>query len=145
MKTNEKIVLVGGCFDILHVGHIRFLQKARSLGDKLIVLLESDKHIKQLKGEGRPINSQKDRAEVLASLEDVDTVILLPPNIKNEDYDAFVKQINPDIIATTKGDPNIKFKERTAVLVGAKVKYVTPMISGYSTSKIILALQDVHL
>lgn len=131
------IVLVGGCFDILHVGHIRFLQKARILGDKLIVLLESDKHIKQLKGEDRPISSQKDRAEILTSLEDVDSVILLPSEMKNSDYDAIVRKIKPDFIATTIGDPNIEFKKRAAKLVNAKVKFVTPHIAGYSTQKII--------
>ncbi|MFA5933452.1 MAG: adenylyltransferase/cytidyltransferase family protein [Microgenomates group bacterium] len=138
MKTSdEKVVLVGGCFDILHVGHIRFLQKARSLGDKLIVLLESDERIEEMKGQGRPVNIQKDRAEVLTSLEDVDVVVLLPTEMKNSDYDLMVKQINPDIIATTAGDPNIKFKERTAKLVSAKVKVVTLLVDGFSTQKII--------
>lgn len=137
-SQKEKIVLIGGCFDILHVGHIRFLKKAKALGEKLIVLLESDKHIKQLKGEGRPINSQKDRAEVLTALEDVDEVILLNSDMENSDYDSIICEIKPDFIATTEGDTNIKFKKRAAALVNAKVKYVTPMVSGYSTSEIIL-------
>ena len=137
----EKIDLVGGCFDILHVGHIRFLQKARALGDKLIILLESDKRIKEMKGEARPINSQKDRAEVLTALEDVDSVILLPSVMSNNDYDEIVKQIKPTFIATTKGDSNVEYKKRAATLVNAKVKFVTPKIGDYSTSKTIEKLR----
>lgn len=136
MKVSET-VLVGGCFDILHPGHIRFLKKAKSLGDILIVLLESDEKIKQLKGEGRPINSQKIRAEVLTALADVDLVFSLPENMKNDDYDLIVSKIKPDFIAITKGDPKIQYKKRAAALVNAKVKVVTPLVGGYSTKKII--------
>lgn len=135
--SSEKIVLVGGCFDILHVGHIRFLKKAKALGDKLIVLLESDKRISQMKGEGRPINSQKIRAEVLSSLKYVDEVISLPSNMNNNRFDLLVKKIKPDFIATTKGDSNIEYKKRAAKLVNAKVIIVTPRVGEYSTSKLI--------
>lgn len=135
--SGQKIVLAGGCFDILHIGHIRFLQKAKALGGVLIILLENDQKIKIIKGNGRPINSQKVRAEVLSSLQDVDFVVLLPENMENQGYDVIVEQIKPDFIATTKGDPNITFKERTAKLVKAKVKYVTAIIKDYSTGKII--------
>lgn len=139
-NSGQKIILAGGCFDILHIGHIRFLQKAKALGGVLIILLESDQKIKIMKGNGRPVNSQKVRAEVLSSLQDVDFVILLPENMENQGYDVIVEQIKPDFIATTKGDPNIKFKERTAKLVKAKVKYVIAIINDYSTGKIITKL-----
>lgn len=128
-----KTILVGGCFDILHVAHIRFLKEAKSLGDKLIVLLESDKRITQKKGKGRPINSQKIRAEMLEGLSSVDEVILLPADMDSKKYDFIVKKIKPDIIATTKGDPNIEFKKRAAKLVGAQVIGVIPLVKGYST------------
>lgn len=139
----NKIVLVGGCFDILHVGHIRFLKKAKSWGDILIVLLESDEKIKKLKGKGRPINSQKVRAEVLSSLKDVDIVFPLPKNIENSDYDLIVREIKPDFIAITEGDPNIKFKERAAQQAGAKVKVVTALAGDYSTKKLIEKIRNL--
>lgn len=134
--SGQKIILAGGCFDILHIGHIRFLQKAKALGDVLIILLESDQKIKMMKGNNRPVNSQKDRAKILSALQDVNFVVLLPENMENSGYDVIAQQIKPDFIATTKNDPNIKFKKRTAKLVKAKVKYVTQIVNGYSAGKI---------
>ena len=84
MNKIRKTVLVGGCFDILHFGHTRFLKKAKSFGDFLIVLLESDKHIKRLKGKNRPINNFMQRKEVLLSLKFVDKVIKVPDNPTNK-------------------------------------------------------------
>lgn len=136
-SSGKTIVLVGGCFDILHVGHTRFLQKAKALGDVLIVLLENDQKIKLIKGKDRPIHHQNDRAEVLSALRSVDFIIMLSEVMENSDYDSIVKLIKPRFIATTKGDPNIKFKERTAKLVNAQVKYVTPLVKSYSTEDII--------
>ena len=74
MKKN-KIIWVNGCFDILHVGHIRMLEYAKSLGDFLVVGIDSDSRVKILKGESRPINTQEDRAEVLRSIRFVDAVV----------------------------------------------------------------------
>jgi FAD synthetase len=136
-KLNNKIVLIGGCFDILHLGHIRLINQAKKLGDILIIFLESDQKIKKLKGDKRPINSQIVRAEILSSLENVDYVVMLPGNMKNEDYDLLVKKINPDFIATTRNDSNLEFKKRAAKTVGAKVVAVTDFLEGYSTGKII--------
>lgn len=136
-SQNQKITVVGGCFDILHVGHIRFLQKAKSLADVLVVILESDEKIKLMKGETRPLNSQKMRAKVLAALQDVDYVVMLPGKMENKDYDSVIQKIKPDFIAATKGDPNMKFKKRTAKLVEARVVCVTDLVKGYSTGKII--------
>lgn len=75
-KNNEKIVFTNGCFDILHYGHIQYLSKAADLGTKLIIGLNSDSSVKRLKGEDRPINNEKARAAVLASLFFVDAVVL---------------------------------------------------------------------
>src|SRR5690242_1743275 len=83
---NGKTVLVGGCFDILHLGHITFLEKAKKMGDRLVVLLESDQKTKLLKGPKRPVHSQKDRAKVLSALRFVDFVIMLPFLKKEQDY-----------------------------------------------------------
>ncbi len=71
----KKVVLTNGCFDILHVGHVRYLQQARALGDCLVVGLNSDDSVRRLKGATRPINSQRDRAEVLGALRCVDYVV----------------------------------------------------------------------
>lgn len=133
----KKIVLVGGCFDILHLGHIRFLKQAKKLGDTLIVLLESDEKIKKIKGEGRPVNSQIIRAEILEALHDVDFVIKLPEIMEDADYDDLVKKIKPDYIAVTKGDSGLENKKRSAKLVNAKIIIATNLIEGYSTSKIL--------
>ena len=75
-KEGKKIVFTNGCFDILHVGHIRYLRKARKMGDLLIVGMNTDRSVRMIKGEKRPIVSEKERAEVLAALEIVDYVVL---------------------------------------------------------------------
>lgn len=137
ISSDKKIVLVGGCFDILHLGHIRFLKEAKKLGNILIILLESDEKIKRIKGEGRPVNSQKARAKMLSALKDVDSVILLPEIMEDKDYDDLVKKIKPDYIAVTKGDSGLENKKRSAKLVNAKIIIATNLIEGYSTSKIL--------
>lgn len=133
----KKVVLAGGCFDILHPGHVIFLQKAKKAGDILVVLLESDQKVKKLKGVNRPVHTQKERAIVLKALKFVDRVILLP-NMKNDsDYERLIKQIKPDIIAATEGADDNHFKKQAAKLVGAKLVYVTKMIGYHSSSGIL--------
>lgn len=136
MKSGVRKVLVGGCFDVLHPGHIIFLQKAKRQGDKLIVLLESDRKVKMIKGVGRPIYGQKARALMLKALKCVDKVILLPFMETDKQYDDLVKKFKPDVIATTSGDPNQHHK-RAAGLVGAKFIYVTERVGNHSTSLLI--------
>lgn len=136
-RESKKIVLAGGCFDILHLGHVTFLEKAKRLGDILIVLLESDQKVRLTKGEKRPHHKQKFRAKVLAALNAVDYVITLPFFKSNSDYDKVLETIKPNIIATTYKDPQISHKKRTAKLIGAKVIYVMRRLKGYSTSKIL--------
>ena len=133
----KKIVLVGGCFDVLHPGHIRFLEKAKKAGEYLIVLLESDKKIKELKGQDRPIHTQNERKLILKGLKSVDRVILLPYLKNDADYEVVIQQIKPDIIAATLGASDNHHKERIAKATGAKLKYVTKMIGSYSTSNIL--------
>ena len=89
-EQNQRIVVAGGCFDILHLGHITFLEKAKEQADSLIILLESDENIKRTKGPARPINTQHDRAKILSSLTVVDYVITLPPIHNNEIYECLV-------------------------------------------------------
>jgi len=140
---NKPIVLVGGCFDLLHIGHITFLEEAKKQGDTLVVLLESDAAITAEKGESRPINSQVDRAKILAALSVVDIVIPLEPHMKDTDYDALVFAIKPAIIATTGGDANRHHKERQAKQIDATVIDVTPQISDKSTSKLVTLLNEI--
>lgn len=135
-KQGKKIVLTGGCFDILHLGHIRLLREAGELGDYLFVLLESDNAIKNIKGHKRPINTQKERAEILESLEPVDYVVLLKGEKNNKDYDKLIVLLSPDVIATTSGDKNIHHKKRQADLVGAKLIEVIKELKNRSTSRI---------
>jgi len=136
-KKCEEVVLVGGCFDILHLGHVTFLEEAKKMGKKLVILLESDETIKKLKGENRPINRQIDRAEMLTKLKMVDYVVMLPELKDNQDYTDLIKKINPKIIAVSGGDEKIELKKQEAKIVGAKLVEVIKRIKQYSTSQMI--------
>jgi rfaE bifunctional protein nucleotidyltransferase chain/domain len=134
---NKKIVLVGGCFDILHSGHIIFLEKAKKLGEKLVILLESDENIKEKKGKNRPINNQKNRSLVLSKLKMVDEVINLPYLRNDESYFKIVEKIRPDFIAVSQNDENLEKKKKQAKIIGAKVVEVTKLIPHQSSSRLI--------
>ena len=134
LPKNKKVVLVGGCFDIFHYGHLTFLKKARSAGDYLIIALESDESTKR---KGRSLfHNQKQRAELLAGLEIVDLVLLLPDWQNNSDYFNLVKKIQPQVIAVSDNDPKYELKKEQANLVKAEIKVVTPLLIDYSSSKI---------
>lgn len=136
MKLKNKKVLVGGCFDILHYGHVEFLKKAKSFGDYLIVAIESDKRVTELKGKGRPIHTQKQRKEILESLRFVDEVIILKDKMKDKDYFEFVKKIKPSFIAVTINDPLLHKKTEQAKAVGGKIVEL-PKFKTMSSSKIL--------
>lgn len=138
----KKIVLAGGCFDLLHLGHLTFLEKAKGAGDVLIILLESDEKIEKLKGVDRPINNQKDRAKILIALKAVDLVVKLSGMTKGLDYERIIQQIKPDIIATTLPDPHVHHKKRVAKLIGAKVKYVCRLVKNYSTGEMVRRIRS---
>ncbi len=142
-KQNKRIVLGGGCFDLLHIGHITFLEEAKKRGDVLVVMLESDASIAAAKGENRPINSQQIRAKILSALIPVDFVVLLEPHMSNKAYDTLVYAIRPDIIATTGGDTNRHHKERQAKKIGAEVIDVTSQISDKSTTKLLAIVNEL--
>jgi FAD synthetase len=129
-------VIVGGVFDIVHPGHVEFLERAKREGDVLVVLLESDQNVKLRKGESKPLNTQTDRARVLAAFGAVDYVICLPFMERDQDYDHLVTDIQPKVIVTTKSDPGLHHKKRQAKLVGAQIKEL-PLMEGYSTGQII--------
>jgi rfaE bifunctional protein nucleotidyltransferase chain/domain len=135
MDNKNHIVLVGGCFDLLHYGHIAFLKQSKKLGDYLLVLLESDENVKRLKGEGRPFHTQTQRKEMLESLSFVDEVLKLKPIQGNQAYYKIVEKIQPAIIACTEGDPLLEHKIKQAEQMGAKAA-VIPKISTPSTSQL---------
>ena len=95
LPARKRIVLVGGCFDILHIGHVRFLSEAKRMGDYLVVLLEGDRKLKKLKGGKRPIFIQKERAEMLSALGSVDLIVLLPTMDTDRSYLNLIRRIKP--------------------------------------------------
>jgi D-glycero-beta-D-manno-heptose 1-phosphate adenylyltransferase len=94
-QSGEHITLANGCFDLLHVGHVRYLHAAKRLGGRLIVAINSDDSVRSLKGEGRPLMPAEERAEILAALSDVDAVVIFP----ERDVRALIAEIRPDIQA----------------------------------------------
>jgi rfaE bifunctional protein nucleotidyltransferase chain/domain len=94
-RAGERIVLANGNFDLLHVGHVRYLRGAKELGGKLIVAINSDESVRALKGDGRPVMPAEERAEIVAALEDVDAVIIFP----ELDVRALIRELRPDIQA----------------------------------------------
>lgn len=139
---NKKVVLVGGCFDLIHYGHLQFLKKAKKEGDYLIVALESDKFIKKNKRRN-PIHNQKERAEILSHFDFVDMIILLPYFSSNQDYFDMVKKISPDIVAVTQGDPQLDNKRKQIEEIGGQLKVVTSLLKKFSTRKIISKLESL--
>lgn len=131
----KHIVLVGGCFDLIHYGHISFLKQAKKQGDKLVVALESDENVRKMKGNARPIHTQQQRKEMLESLSFVDEVRSLPSMKGDRDYYELVRKIKPSIIAITKGDPHKVKKSEQAAEVGAKLVEI-PKIHSPSTSQL---------
>src|SRR5579872_3394366 len=94
-NAGDFITLANGCFDLLHVGHVRYLKAAKALGGRLIVAVNADESVRALKGEGRPIMPDAERAEILAALADVDAVVIFPEN----DVRALIREIRPDVQA----------------------------------------------
>lgn len=133
--AGRRLVFTNGCFDLLHVGHVRYLQQARQLGDALLVVLNGDAAVRALKGEGRPINAEQDRAEVLAALACVDYVTIFP----GERLTEIMREIRPPVY-TKGGDYTVESLdagERAALIeVHADIK-ILPLIPGKSTTGIL--------
>jgi rfaE bifunctional protein nucleotidyltransferase chain/domain len=94
-RAGERVTLTNGCFDLLHVGHVRYLHAAKQLGGRLIVAINSDDSVRALKGPGRPLMPAAERAEILAALADVDAVVVF----SEPDVRALIREIRPDIHA----------------------------------------------
>ena len=129
----KKIVFTNGCFDLLHVGHIRYLAQAKKLGDFLIIGLNSDSSVKELKGEDRPINSFEDRASLLSAIESVDLVVMF----EEQTPENLIKDIVPDILVKG-GDYNIEdiVGYQTVMQNGGQVKTLS-FYDGYSSTNYI--------
>jgi D-glycero-beta-D-manno-heptose 1-phosphate adenylyltransferase len=94
-QAGDSITLANGCFDLLHVGHVRYLHAAKQLGGRLIVAINSDESVRALKGEGRPVMPAEERAEILSALADVDAVVIFP----ERDVRALIREVHPDVHA----------------------------------------------
>lgn len=132
-KNNDVIVFTNGCFDVMHYGHINYLSKAASLGDKLIIGLNSDSSVKKLKGESRPINNEYARAMMLASMIFVDAVVFF----SEETPENLIKQVIPNILVKG-GDYKINDIVGADFVMdnGGKVEII-PFVDGYSSTNII--------
>lgn len=132
-RAGERIVLANGGFDLLHVGHVRYLRGAKALGGKLVVAINSDESVRALKGEGRPIMPENERAEIVAALADVDAVVIFP----ELDVRAIIREIRPDIQAKGTDYTADSVPERdTVVECGGRVEIVGDR-KDHSTSEII--------
>ena len=137
--AGKKLVATNGCFDLLHLGHVRYLQAARGLGDVLAVGLNGDRSVRKLKGSGRPINKEGDRAEVLAALACIDFVTIFPEMRATQ----FILAAQPAIYAKG-GDytsETLNAEEQAALQeVGAEIRII-PFEKGYSTSLLLEQLR----
>lgn len=131
--SDQKIVFTNGCFDILHIGHVRYLKKAAELGDVLVVGVNSDKSVKRLKGPERPINNENDRMELLSSLEFVDYVVMFDTDTPYE----LIKRIQPDVLVKG-GDykPEEVVGKDIVEARGGRLELI-PFVEGKSTTAII--------
>jgi cytidyltransferase-like protein len=132
-------VVVTGAFDVLHVGHLRFLQAARATGELLLVGVEADNRVSAWKGPNRPINTDVERAEILAALRTVDGVFLVQgdPDVKDpEAYVELLRPLDPAVLAFTQGDPFAAEKHRSARLLEAAAIEV-PLVPERSTSAVL--------
>lgn len=136
--AGKKVVFTNGCFDILHVGHVRYLAAARELGDCLIVGLNTDASVRLIKGPTRPINKEEDRAEVLLALKSVDYVVLFGEPTANE----VIAAVRPDVYAKG-GDYAVKDLPEAQVVeaYGGKTILV-PMVEGRSSTQIINKIKE---
>jgi D-glycero-beta-D-manno-heptose 1-phosphate adenylyltransferase len=139
-RGKKRLVVTNGCFDLLHLGHVTYLETARNLGDMLLVGVNSDAAVRGLKGEGRPVNTEYDRAAVLAALEAVDAVCIFP-DVRATNFLAAAK---PDIYAKG-GDYTLETldqtERRTVESAGGKIELI-PFVPGKSTTKLLQKLSS---
>ena len=137
-REGKRLVFTNGCFDLLHPGHVRYLDQARRLGDALVVALNSDQSVRAIKGEGRPILSESERAEVMAALEAVDYVTIFDEETPRE----LIASLLPDILVKG-GDwaPDQIVGREEVEAAGGKVLSL-PYVEGSSTTDIINRIKE---
>ncbi|MDD3437542.1 MAG: D-glycero-beta-D-manno-heptose 1-phosphate adenylyltransferase [Candidatus Gastranaerophilales bacterium] len=138
--SGKTVVTTNGCFDILHVGHVRYLQKTKSFADYSIILLNSDKSVKLIKGQDRPINNENDRAEILCALSCVDYVVLFDESSPRD----LLNEIKPDV--HTKGaDYSTETLPEADVILknGGTIEFIE-FVEGKSTTKIIKKMNKMN-
>jgi D-beta-D-heptose 7-phosphate kinase/D-beta-D-heptose 1-phosphate adenosyltransferase len=139
-RQGKKIVFTNGCFDILHVGHVRYLTQARKMGDLLIVGLNTDRSVRKIKGDKRPIVTEKERAEVLAALEIVDYVVLFD----EPDPLRLIAALKPDILVKGADWSKDEIVGREVVeKAGGKVARI-PLVPGSSSTNVIEKILSVY-
>ena len=137
-RNGRRIVFTNGCFDLLHPGHIRSLELARELGDALIIGLNSDASVRQLKGEGRPVIAERERAEILAALESVDAVVIFDDLTPRE----VIARLLPDVLVKGGDWPGDQIVGREEVeAAGGRVVSV-PVVPGYSTTAFLQKIRE---
>jgi rfaE bifunctional protein nucleotidyltransferase chain/domain len=137
-RSGEQVVLANGCFDLLHVGHVRYLRGAKELGGKVVVAMNSDASVRQIKGEGRPFMPAAERAEIVAALSDVDAVVLFD----EPDVRALIREIRPDVQAKGTDYTRENVPERDEVLAyGGRVEIVGDA-KEHSTSEMLAQMRN---
>lgn len=138
-RNGKRVVFTNGCFDLLHPGHIRGFEQARALGDVLIVGLNSDSSVRQLKGPTRPVIPERERAEILAALESVDAVVIFDELTPRE----VISRLLPDVLVKGGDWPGDQIVGREEVeAAGGRVVSI-PLVPGYSTTAILQKIREV--
>ena len=146
-KAGQRVVIVTGCFDLLHNGHVRFLKQAKTNGDVLVVGIEDDHRVRAFKGPFRPVNSILQRVEVMEALEFVDFVFVISGSPKVEPrrfYTILHKILGADALAITEGDPNIQARKEQINAVGGELITCSLLINGSTTSLIRRFLSETN-
>lgn len=140
-SATQNAVVVTGVFDLLHIGHLRFLEAARRLGGALIVGVESDERVRRWKGPNRPIQTQDDRMDLVRALRVVDDVFLITGERVDPAYYAdLLAPYHAHYIAVTADDPFLEQKREAMRSVGVELRVVTPRIENYSTTHLVQLL-----
>jgi D-beta-D-heptose 7-phosphate kinase/D-beta-D-heptose 1-phosphate adenosyltransferase len=137
-RNGRRLVFTNGCFDLLHPGHLRSLEQARALGNVLIVGLNSDASVRQLKGPGRPVIPERERAEILAALESVDAVVIFDELTPCE----VIARLLPDVLVKGGDWPGDQIVGREEVEAAGGRVVLAPVVPGYSTSEILNKIRE---
>lgn len=137
-RNRRKVVFTNGCFDLLHPGHVRSLEMARAMGDALIVGINSDASVRALKGEGRPVLPEQERAEILSALECVDAVVVFDAPTPRE----VIAALLPDVLVKGGDWPGDQIVGREEVESAGGRVVLAPVVPGYSTTEILRKIRE---